>query len=82
MRPKIYLDGTGSGVERSQLDELNPSCEDIQVFIDIFNKLSNFEAQHRFLRKWGIFSEKDQLPNPSVVRVMGWLKKESENGSR
>jgi hypothetical protein len=52
-----------------------PAPEDIAVFLESFSRLNEFECNHYFTRKWGAFNrETEQLPNPSVVRVLGWLE--------
>lgn len=53
-----------------------PTKEEIRRFLEVINKLSNFEAEHRTIRGWGAWSERteDTLPIPEAVVVMNWLK--------
>jgi len=56
---------------------MKPTKEQVAKFIDVFHKLSEFEATHRLIRSWGLFNEDtDKLPIPDVMKVMNWLKKE------
>lgn len=50
-----------------------PSPEEIKTFLEVFDTLSGFEAQTRFVRGYGAFNEKD-LPFPAVKKVYAWLK--------
>jgi hypothetical protein len=50
-----------------------PSKEDIWKFLDVFGKLSGFEAVQRFNRGYGAFHE-SELPFPEVIRVRDWLQ--------
>jgi hypothetical protein len=50
-----------------------PTKEELAKFLEIFQTLCQFEAQHRQTRNWGAFDEKD-LPFPEVVAVQEWLK--------
>ena len=53
--------------------QVTPTKNEIKKFIEVVNALSEFEAQHRMLRNWGIWDEKD-LPFPECVKVTNWLK--------
>lgn len=55
-----------------------PTKKDLEVFMDIFNRLSNFEAMHRHLRGWGEIKEWE-LPSEEVMKVMAWLGKKVED---
>ena len=50
-----------------------PTKEEIKKFLDVFDSLSKFEAEHRVLRNWGLWNE-SELPFPEVLKVVAWLK--------
>jgi len=51
-----------------------PTKQELEKFLEIFNKLSDYESGQRFNRyAGGVFQEKD-LPFPEVVKVYKWLK--------
>lgn len=50
-----------------------PSKDDITRFLEVFDTLDKFEANHRSIRKHGAFRE-SELPIPEVQRVIAWLK--------
>jgi len=57
-----------------------PKKEDILMFLDVVGKLSLFEAEHRNIRGWGLFSEeRGELPFPAVIRVQKWLQELAED---
>jgi len=52
-----------------------PSAAEILKFLDVVTQLSNFEAQHRLIRGYGLFNEDtDILPIPEVIVVQNWLR--------
>lgn len=56
---------------------MKPTKEQVAKFIDVFRRLSEFEATHRLIRSWGLFDEeRDKLPIPDVMEVMTWLRTE------
>lgn len=54
-----------------------PTSEEIKIFLEIFDKLANFESQQRFIRGNAVF-EKSELPIPEVVKVINWLREKTE----
>jgi hypothetical protein len=54
-----------------------PTSEEIKKFIDVFDRLCKFEADHRNVRKWGCFKD-DEVPIPEVVKVSSWLRSKVE----
>lgn len=54
-----------------------PSAREIRRFLDVFYKLSAFEAHNRELRGYGLFRSKD-LPDPNVAKTLNWLHKKVE----
>ena len=56
---------------------MKPTKDQVSKVIEVFYRLSEFEASHRLIRSWGIFDEeRDKLPIPDVMEVMIWLKTE------
>jgi hypothetical protein len=55
-------------------DESGPSREEVLKFLQVVDRLCNFEAEHRQLRSWGIFNN-ETLPIPEVVTAIEWLNK-------
>ena len=55
---------------------MTPTKDEIKVFLDIWNKLSQFEADHRCIRGWGVWNDHlpSELPIPEVVKVYKWLQ--------
>jgi len=53
-----------------------PTKDEIKVFLDIWNKLSQFEADHRMRCGWGVWNDRlpSELPIPEVVKVYKWLE--------
>ena len=57
-----------------------PTLSDLKKFIEIFERLNRFEAEMRFSRKWGAFSESEiEETQPAIARVMRWLEHIMEN---
>lgn len=50
-----------------------PTKKQIEVFIDTFMRLSQYEGENRLLRGWGAFREDEKLPVPEVMVVLAWL---------
>lgn len=50
-----------------------PGRRKIKIFLDVFNKLDQFEATQRYIRGNNPLIE-GQLPVPEVVEVVSWLK--------
>lgn len=50
-----------------------PTKEEFEKFITVIERLSSFEAEHRYIRGWGMLNEAE-LPIPEVVNVVTWLK--------
>jgi hypothetical protein len=55
-------------------DSSKPNVEEISEFLQIVKRLSDFEAQQRHIRGYGIFKESDELPNKSTMKVLNWLR--------
>ena len=53
-----------------------PKKEQIKKFVEVFEKLSQFEAEHRSLRNWGVFNNPDELHEicKITIPVLKWLK--------
>ncbi len=56
--------------------ETTPSAADITRFLQCWDILGRFEAEHQHVRKWGAFDDREwpEKPDPAVVRVVEWLK--------
>lgn len=54
-----------------------PTKEEIERFIEVFNTLDRFEAQTRYARGYGAFSKGAVMPSPEVVKVIAWLQKQT-----
>lgn len=51
-----------------------PAPTEILYFIQVFDRLSLFEAQSRHVRGYGAFGPDTPLPIPEVITVLDWLK--------
>jgi hypothetical protein len=56
----------------AQREPWRPPAEDVKRFIEIFDTLSQFEAQQRYMRGYGAL-DPAELPDGATVRVMKWL---------
>jgi len=54
-----------------------PTKEEFKRFLEVFQILCGFEAQHRMMRSWGADFNADELPIPEVVTVEEWLREEA-----
>lgn len=52
-----------------------PSKEEAEKFVEVFDKVCQYEAMQRHIRGYGAFNEYE-LPFPEVVKVMSWFKDE------
>lgn len=52
-----------------------PTKDEIKKFMEVFDKLNRFEAEHRARCGWGVWIESDTLPIPEVMTVTAWLKR-------
>lgn len=59
---------------------MNPTIEDLKVFLQVFAALDEFEAHCRTFRGYGAFPKERELPDPSVMRVVNWLKETEAAG--
>lgn len=58
-----------------------PTKQELEKFLEVFDKLSNYEANQRMNRfAGGIFKEKD-LPIPEVKKVYKWLENLSNSNN-
>ena len=52
-----------------------PAYKDLEVFLDVFNKLDSFEVEQYYIRGACIFDRATtSLPIPGVVKVMEYLQ--------
>ena len=51
-----------------------PTKDEIKKFLDVVEKLTYFELEHRANEGWGLWSDSDNLPIPESVKVFNWLK--------
>lgn len=50
-----------------------PVGDDLKAFLDVWNRLCNFEASQRYIRGYGAFNP-NELPIPAAVRVIKWME--------
>lgn len=65
----------------STIKHPEPTVHDIRVFLEVFKRLSDYEAQQRLVRNWGAFGE-EEIPMSSVNRVLDWLRSKSFGGAK
>ena len=52
-----------------------PTKAEIAEFIEVFGKLSNFEAQTRLIRGYGAFSPQEiEDLQPRMTKIIEWLR--------
>lgn len=56
---------------------VKPQPAQIARFLACFDIMDKFAAQHQYMRGWGAFDPKEwpEMPDPSVVAVLDWLRK-------
>lgn len=54
-----------------------PTSEQILKFVEVFDKLSQFEAEQRVIRGHGCFVE-EEIPIKGVKKVRDWLQKQAK----
>jgi hypothetical protein len=53
-----------------------PTSDEVKKTLGVYNLLSRFEANHRQIHSWGVFTEQDVLPIPEILKVEAWLRSE------
>jgi hypothetical protein len=57
---------------------MQPTKEQLKIFVDTFLKLNRFECDHRARCGWGCYLESDMLPIAEVTLVLAWLNSQME----
>ena len=50
-----------------------PTKDETLIFLEVFDRLAQFEAEQRMIRGYGVFKTQE-LPIPEVVVTLNWLK--------
>jgi len=54
---------------------MHPEKSTIELFLDVFERLSVFEAEQRMIRHYGTFTEAEiEKTNKEIKPVLDWLK--------